>query len=127
MVMGGKIVGGIAGAYDFSRNGFISIFVIPSTMQEMKISTVVPMVSHVDYTEHEVDGLVTEHGFADLRFMNPRDRAREIIAHCAHPRYREPLQAYLKKAESTKSYRPILLDEAFQFHRNFETKGTMLG
>ena len=58
-----------------------------------------------------------------LKYASPS----EIIAHCAHPRYREPLQAYLKKAESTKSYRPILLDEAFQFHRNFETKGTMLG
>lgn len=127
MLMGGKIVGGIAGAYDFSRNAFISIFVIPSAMQGGKISTLVPMVSRVDHTEHEVDVIVTEQGFADLRFMNPHEKARVIIECCAHPGYRGALREYLKKAESTKTYRPVALDAVFQFHTNFQTKGTMLG
>ncbi len=66
-VLGPKILSGIAGSYDYSRNGLYSIFVGPSTRQGGKISAIVPMVSHVDHTEHDVDILVTEQGLADLR------------------------------------------------------------
>ncbi len=70
---------GIAGSYDYSRNASYSIFVGPSTARGGKISAIVPMVSHVDHTEHDVDVLVTEQGLADLRGLDPGERAERII------------------------------------------------
>ena len=53
-VMGSRIQNGIGGSGDFARNGYLSIFMAPSTAQHGTISTIVPMVSHVDHTEHDV-------------------------------------------------------------------------
>lgn len=50
---------GIGGSADFSRNAKICIFAAPSTTKAGAISTVVPMVTHVDHTEHDVDVLIT--------------------------------------------------------------------
>jgi succinyl-CoA:acetate CoA-transferase len=47
-VMGSSIMNGIGGSGDFARNGFMSIFMAPSMAQKGTISTIVPMVSHVD-------------------------------------------------------------------------------
>ncbi len=66
-VMGSRIQNGIGGSGDFARNGYLSIFMAPSTAQKGSISTIVPMVSHVDHTEHDVSVIVTEQGLADLR------------------------------------------------------------
>ena len=74
-VMGSRIQNGIGGSGDFARNGYLSIFMAPSTAQKGTISTIVPMVSHVDHTEHDVQVLVTEQGLADLRGLSPRQRA----------------------------------------------------
>ena len=52
------------------------------------ISSIVPMVSHVDHTEHDVDVIVTEQGVADLRGLAPKERVGLIIDNCAHPDYR---------------------------------------
>jgi len=46
-----------------------------------------------------VDVVVTEQGFADVRGMSPKERAREIIKKCAHPEYQPILQDYFDKAE----------------------------
>jgi succinyl-CoA:acetate CoA-transferase len=78
-VMGSRIQNGIGGSGDFARNGYLSIFMAPSTAQHGMISTIVPMVSHVDHTEHDVQVIVTEQGLADLRGLSPRQRARLII------------------------------------------------
>ena len=51
----------------------------PSSAKKGTISTIVPMVSHVDHTEHDVQVLVTEHGLADLRGLSPRQLAKLII------------------------------------------------
>ena len=59
------------------------------------ISTIVPMVSHVDHTEHDVQVLVTEQGLADLRGLSPRQRAKLIIEKCAGPEYKPLLLDYL--------------------------------
>ena len=59
-IMGSSIMNGIGGSGDFARNGFMSIFMAPSTAQKGTISTIVPMVSHVDHTEHDVSVVVTE-------------------------------------------------------------------
>ena len=77
---------GIGGSGDFARNAYYSFFVSPSVAKDGAISCIVPMVSHHDHTEHDVMFIVTEQGMADLRGKSPRQRARLIIEHCAHPR-----------------------------------------
>ncbi|MDI6726960.1 MAG: acetyl-CoA hydrolase/transferase C-terminal domain-containing protein [Smithellaceae bacterium] len=114
-VQGAKILTGIAGSYDFSRNGLYSIFVGPSSARGGKISAIVPLVSHVDHTEHDVDILVTEQGLADLRGLDPRERTREIISKCAHPDFRGLLLDYLVRAEQEPGHIPLLLEEAASF------------
>ena len=85
-IMGSSIQNGIGGSGDFARNAYISMFVTPSTAKGGAISCIVPMVSHVDHTEHDVHVIVTEQGLADLRGLAPRRRAQQIINTCAHPR-----------------------------------------
>jgi hypothetical protein len=46
------------------------------------ISAIVPFVSHVDHTEHDIFIICTEQGLADVRAMDPRVRARFIIQVC---------------------------------------------
>jgi succinyl-CoA:acetate CoA-transferase len=53
----------------------LAIFVTKSIAKGGDISSIVPMVSHVDHSEHDVDILVTEQGLADLRGLAPRERA----------------------------------------------------
>ena len=43
----------------------------PSQAKNGQISCIVPMVSHVDHTEHDVQVLVTEQGLADLHIDSP--------------------------------------------------------
>jgi len=62
------------------------------------ISCVVPMVSHVDHCEHDVDVVVTEQGLADLRGTSPKQRAVQIIDKCVHPEYRPMLKDYYFRA-----------------------------
>jgi len=69
----------------------------PSTAKNGAISSIVPMVSHVDHTEHDVHVVITEWGVADLRGLAPRRRAQRIIDNCAHPDYR-PMFAGLFRA-----------------------------
>ena len=108
---GSQLIGGVGGSYDFARNSSISIFALSSTFQQGKISSIVPRVSHVDHTEHEVDVLVTEHGIADLRALEPYERARRIIEECADPKFRESLKTYVEKARLHPGRMPILPDD----------------
>jgi succinyl-CoA:acetate CoA-transferase len=124
-LLGSKILAGIAGSYDFSRNGLYSIFVGPSTAKGGKISSVVPLVSHVDHTEHDVDILVTEQGLADLRGLDPRERAREIIAKCAHPDFRGLLLEYQELAEKGSGHIPVAIAESGSFHLRLIRSGSM--
>jgi len=126
-LMGSKIWTGVAGSYDFSRNGSVSIFTIPSTAKGGKISSIVPLVSHVDHTEHEVDIIVTEQGVADLRGLDPSEKAERIIEKCAHPDYQELLRNYLKNAKKSSSHIPFSFEEAFSFYERFQEKGSMKG
>ncbi len=126
-VMGSRIQNGIGGSGDFTRNSYLSMFLSPSTAVRGDISCIVPMVSHVDHTEHDVHVLVTEHGLADLRGLAPRQRARQVIEHCAHPDYRDALGDYLDRAEAgaTGLQTPHLLDEALSWHVAYLRHGTM--
>jgi succinyl-CoA:acetate CoA-transferase len=126
-VMGSRIQNGIGGSGDFARNAYISLFLTPSTAKGGTISTIVPMVSHVDHTEHDVSVVVTEHGLADLRGLAPRRRAAAIIGHCADPAYRPMLEDYYARSlrGSFGQHTPHLLDEALSWHTRYLETGTM--
>jgi succinyl-CoA:acetate CoA-transferase len=118
-IMGTKIVNGIGGSGDFTRNAYLSIFVTPSIAKNGDISCIVPMVSHVDHTEHDVHIIVTEQGLADLRGLSPRERAKIIIDKCAHPDYRTQLESYFDKAIQKGGHIPHLVEEALSWHCKF--------
>jgi succinyl-CoA:acetate CoA-transferase len=113
---GTSIMNGIGGSGDFARNAYLSIFMTPSTARKGTVSCIVPMVTHVDHTEHDVQILVTEQGLADLRGLSPKQRARIIIAKTAHPSFRPALSDYFERAcrLSPGKHTPHLLDEAFR-------------
>ncbi|HWR01183.1 MAG TPA: acetyl-CoA hydrolase/transferase family protein [Chlorobaculum sp.] len=126
-VMGSAIMNGIGGSGDFARNAYISIFMTPSQAKNGKISCIVPMVSHVDHTEHDVQVLVTEQGLADLRGLSPNQRAKVIIENCAHPNFKDALLDYHDRAlkNSFGKHTPHLLDEALSWHQRNLTLGHM--
>ena len=126
-VMGSSIMNGIGGSGDFARNAYLSIFMTPSLAKNGDISCIVPMASHVDHTEHDVQILVTEQGLADLRGLSPTQRAQRIIDRCAHPDYRPQLQDYLNRARKGASgqHTPHLLGEALSWHQRFVETGSM--
>ena len=120
-IMGTSIMNGIGGSGDFARNAFISIFMTPSSAKNGAISCIVPMVSHVDHTEHDVQVVVTEQGLADLRGLAPKQRAKLIIEKCAHPNFRPALREYYERSlrYSPGRHTPHLLDEAYSFLPNW--------
>lgn len=126
-VMGTRIMNGIGGSGDFTRNGYLSMFLSPSTARNGAISSIVPMVPHVDHTEHDVQVIVTEQGLADVRGLSPRRRSRVVIERCAHPDFRAELHDYVERAEALPGagQTPHLLGEAFSFHDRFARTGTM--
>jgi succinyl-CoA:acetate CoA-transferase len=126
-VAGSRIMNGIGGSGDFARNAHLSIFMAPSTARGGAVSSLVPMASHVDHTEHDVMVLVTEQGLADLRGLSPKQRACQVIARCAHPDYRPLLQDYFDRAcrDSYGKHTPHLLAEALGWHQRFIDTGSM--
>ncbi len=119
-VLGRSMMNGIGGSGDFARNAFLSIFTCPSTAKGGKISTIVPLVSHLDSSEHSVQVIITEQGIADLRHKSPNERAKTIVENCAHPEYRDILRDYVGLAGA--SHSPQTLSAAFGMHLAF-TKG----
>ena len=126
-VMGTSIMNGIGGSGDFARNAYLSLFMTPSTAKGGAISCIVPMVSHTDHTEHDVQVIVTEQGLADLRGLSPKQRALVVIENCAHPDYRPALRDYYRRALDSRSGKqtPHLLEEAFGWHLNYMASGRM--
>ncbi|MFQ6927603.1 MAG: acetyl-CoA hydrolase/transferase C-terminal domain-containing protein [Parabacteroides merdae] len=109
-VSGTRMMNGIGGSGDFTRSAMLSIFTTPSTAKEGKISAFVPMVSHLDHSEHSVKVIITEYGVADLRGKSPIQRARCIIDNCVHPDYKPLLEEYLAKAhQGTHATEPEML------------------
>ena len=122
-VLGTRMMNGIGGSGDFTRNAYISIFSCPSITKEGMISNIVPMVAHPDHSEHSVDILVTDQGVADLRGKDPVQRAQAIIENCAHPFYKEILWDYLKLGKGGQT--PHTLAAAFAMHVAFSETGDM--
>lgn len=113
-VNGSRMLNGVGGSADFARNAALSVIALPSTAAGDDVSRVVPMVTHVDHTEHDIDVIVTEQGVADLRGTTPRERARQLVD-CAHPSYRDELAEYLDRAADTGGHAPHDLDSAFSW------------
>ncbi|MHB8993199.1 MAG: acetyl-CoA hydrolase/transferase family protein [Chloroflexota bacterium] len=128
-LMGTRIQNGIGGSGDFARNAYISFFMTPSVVKGGAISCIVPTVSHVDHTEHDVQVIVTEQGLADLRGLSPKQRAERVIENCAHPDYRPALREYYRRALELAPGKqtPHLLEEALGWHSRFLKTGTMKG
>jgi succinyl-CoA:acetate CoA-transferase len=127
-IMGSRIMNGIGGSGDFARNGYLTAFVSASTAKNGTISSIVPFVSHVDHTEHDVSVLVTEQGLADLRGLSPKQRAQLVIDRCAHPDFRPMLQDYFDRAcrKSFGKHTPHLLTEALGWHQRWIETGSMM-
>src|SRR6201988_4864854 len=126
-IMGSRIQNGIGGSGDFARNGYLPIFMAPASAKKGTISAIVPMVSHVDHTEHDVQVLVTEQGLADLRGLSPKERAKLVIEKCAAPEYKPLLQDYLARSEqlSYGKHTPHLLTESLGWHNRYLRTGNM--
>ncbi|KAI8973866.1 acetyl-CoA hydrolase [Pilobolus umbonatus] len=134
LVCGSGMLNGLGGSGDFLRNAKLSIMHTPSSRPSKKdpngVSCVVPMASHVDQTEHDLDIFVTEQGLADLRGLCPRERAQVIIDKCAHPEYKPQLQDYFDVATKKclaagRGHEPQMLDKVFKMHTNLLENGTM--
>ena len=121
---GTKMMNGIGGSGDFTRNAYISIFTCPSVTKEGRISAIVPMVSHHDHSEHDVNIIVTEQGVADLRGKSPKERAQTIIENCVHPDYKNILWDYLKLTDG-KAQTPHAIRAALGMHAELAKSGDM--
>lgn len=126
-IMGSQMMNGIGGSGDFARNAGISIFATESIAKNGLISCLVPMVSHVDHTEHDVQVIITEQGIADLRWKSPCERAELLIENCAHPDYRPMLREYYEKAKKVApgQHTPHDMASALSWHQRFLETGSM--
>jgi acetyl-CoA hydrolase len=133
-VMGSRMLNGLGGSADFLRSSKYSIMHTPSTRPSKSdpigVSCIVPMCTHVDQTEHDLDIIVTEAGLADVRGLSPRERARVIIDKCAHDDYKPILKAYFEKAEyeclkKGWGHEPHMLFNSFDMHKAFLEEGSM--
>ncbi len=122
-VNGTKMMNGIGGSGDFTRNSYLSVFLTPSTAKGGAISCIVPKVTHEDHSEHSVKIIVSEYGVADLRGKGPRTRAEEIIEKCAHPDYRPLLHEYMNNG--VRGHIPMDLHSCFAFHNALQETGSM--
>jgi succinyl-CoA:acetate CoA-transferase len=125
--MGVKMLNGLGGSNDYSRSAKLSVFITPATAKNGAISSIVPMVSHVDSTEHDTDIIATEYGYADLRGKSPKERVREIIENCAHPDYRAQLWDYYNGALALcgPCQTPHDLSKALSWHQRYLETGSM--
>lgn len=124
---GSKMMNGVGGAADFSTNSSISMFMTPSIVGGGKISCIVPKVPHVDNCARDVDYVITEIGYANLKGKTPLERAESIIENCAHPDYRQALRDYVETSKKVTNnfYEPTDLEKAFSFHTRFLKTGSM--
>jgi acyl-CoA hydrolase len=96
-VVGNLHIGAVGGSLDYVRGGHRSpgghsLFVLPSTTADGRISRLVPRLDGpVSTPRSDVDVVVTEYGAAELRGRSLRERARALLA-ISHPAHRERLE-----------------------------------
>ncbi len=106
---------GVGGSPDFTRAARLVVVAMSSTAAGDRYSRIVPLLASADIPRQDVDILVTEQGIADLRVLSPRERAETIIDRCSHPRFRDDLWAYYRKAKESGGHLPFSLDGAVRF------------
>ena len=111
---GTTAINGLGGSGDFNREGLLTVVALPSTAAGGDISRIVPMTPHVDHTEHDIDVVVTEHGVADLRGLDPTERADSIVE-LADPAFRTDLDAYRERAAERGGHIPHDLETALSW------------
>ncbi|MBI2395850.1 MAG: acetyl-CoA hydrolase [Deltaproteobacteria bacterium] len=98
-VDGSRLMNGLGGSGDFLRNAYLSVVHTPSVRKlrdGRTVSCVMPVVGHIDHTEHDIKCIVTEQGYAlNTEIRSARYRALDIIDSCAHPYFRPLLKEYL--------------------------------
>ena len=113
-VDGSRVVNGLGGSGDFFRHAYLSIVHTPSIRRLRDgrfVSCVMPYVRHIDHTEHDINCVVTEQGFAlNTEIRSARRRAEDIINKCAHPHFRPVLRDYLRLAGGGDEPRPTSIN-----------------
>ena len=97
-------ISAVGGQVDFVRatavsKGGRSIIAMPSTAKGGTVSKIVSTLDHgaaVTTSRYDVHYIVTEHGVADLKGQNTRERARRLI-NIAHPNFRDQLKGEFKE------------------------------
>ncbi len=126
-IAGTSVVNGIGGGANFAQNAALSVIMIPASSKKGAISGIVPMMFHQDICEHDIDVVVTDVGWCDVRGMDDISRARAIIEHCAAYEYRGRLLDYLACAEQAyPGHHPQIPEEAIKWHRRLKETGSML-
>ena len=124
-IAGTRVVNGIGGGANFAQNAGLSAVLIPSMSKGGRISNIVPMVSHQDICEHDIDIVISENGLADVRGLDDLERAEAIIQNCAAEAYRQPLFDYFTAAKKLGGHHPQNPQEAFAWHTRLKETGTM--
>lgn len=123
-IEGSRIVNGLGGSGDFFRNAYLSVVHTPSVRRlhdGRTVSCVMPFVSHVDHTEHDIKCIVTEHGYAThLGVRSPRARAHDIIERCAHPYFRPLLREAMMLADDGDEPRMVRQDRLEGWWRGYD-------
>ncbi len=124
-IAGSRVVYGIGGGANFAQNAGLSVLLIPSTSKGGAISNIVPMVSHQDVCEHDIDIVITENGVADLRGLDDLQRAAAIISNCAAQEYQQQLSEYFEASKKVGGHHPQNPEMAFAWYRRLKETGTM--
>jgi len=125
-ITGSRVVNGIGGGANFAQNSGLSVVLIPSLSKGGAISNIMPMVSHQDINEHDIDVVITENGVADVRGLDDVQRAEKIISSCASLEYKESLSLYLQRAiKISGGHHPQIPLEAFGWYKRLKETGTM--
>lgn len=74
-----------------------TLIALPSTAGDGDISRIIPMVPHVNHTEHKIRIAITDQRLADLQGQPLRERTKVMIESCAHPDFRGELREYLDR------------------------------
>jgi succinyl-CoA:acetate CoA-transferase len=119
-------VNGIGGGANFAQNAGLSVVLLPSVSKCGAISNIVPMVSHQDICEHDMDVVITENGIADLRGLDDLQRADAIISNCASEEYRKQLLDYFNQSKKLGGHHPQNPKMAFEWFSRLNETGVML-
>ena len=115
--IGRDVHNGVGGSPDFDRAARLVVVVMPSTAADGRFSRIVPLLASSDIPRQDVDVLVTDQGWADLRGLSARERAEVIIDRCSHPTFRDRLHDYYRAARAKGGHLPSDLGAASQFLR----------